>query len=524
MTLRLRDYQERAVRQVLERLDRRPILVAPTGSGKTVMAVEVARRLGRRVLWLAHRRELIEQAARHLRGLGAMVGIIKAGVEPTPLAPIQVASVQTLVRRLDDHVGDYGLVIIDECHHATADSYGRILDAFPNARRLGLTATPFRLDGRGLGDLFGELIVAAYTDELVAAGVLHAPRVWASRAPDLRGVWIVRGDYSPRGLAQRTNRPELIGDIVETWKRRAWGLRTVAFAVSVEHSRSIAAAFREAGVPAEHLDGATPEAERAAVLERLARGDTLVVSNCMVLTEGWDLPSLQCAIIARPTASLNLHLQMIGRIMRACEGKQGAIVLDHAGNHHVHGLVTRRLTYSLEPDHRTGEGDPLGLRRCRACGLFFEPTRWACPECGWAPQPSDYTQPQTAEGELVEFDDRDFAYRREVWRLLETERVAAGYAEGWSRYRFKERFGEWPVVANGELVDPASASLAEKRAVYEDLLRVAEAKGFKRGWAAHRYRDIFGVWPGGGIVSAARRERILAKMRGEAAEEDESPF
>lgn len=491
----LRDYQGRAVERAIDVLDRRPILVSPTGSGKTTMATQIVELLGVPTLWLAHRKELIDQAAARLAAHGMDVGIVMAGYERDPDAQVQVASIQTLARRDKPAAG---LIVVDECHHAAADSYQDILAHYADASLLGLTATPFRLDGRGLGDLFGELVVAAWPDELCAAGVLHKPRVWASKAPDLRGVRVVAGDYSIGALAKRTNTAELNADIVETWKQRAAGRRTVAFAVDIEHSQAITEAFQQAGVAAEHLDGGTPRAERHAILSRLARGETLVVSNCMVLTEGWDLPALGCAVVARPTASLNLHIQMIGRVMRACEGKDGAIVLDHAGNHHVHGLVTRRLNYTLT-DETVGSSEPLGLRRCGNCGLLFETGERRCPECGWEPQAEEGGQRHRpaihGEGELAEFDDSTFEYRREVWVQIEAQRLAAGYKPGWSYYRFSDRFGVAPIVAAGELVDPASATPEQKAEVYREFLRIAAAKGYQRGWAAYRFRDAFGHWP-----------------------------
>ena len=490
----LRDYQARAVEQVLQKIGRRPILVSPPGSGKTTMATEIVQRLGMPTLWLAHRKELIDQAAARLAAHGLDVGVVMAGCQSDPAAQVQVASVQTLARR---EAPPAGLVVVDECHHAAAETYQAILDTYGDAALVGLTATPFRLDGRGLGDLFGELVVAAWPDELCAAGVLHKPRVWASKAPDLRGVRVVAGDYSVGALAERANTAELHADIVETWKKRAAGKRTVVFAVDIEHSQAITEAFRQAGVAAEHLDGGTARAERDAILDRLARGKTLVVSNCMVLTEGWDLPALQCAVIARPTASLNLHLQMIGRVMRACDGKDGAIVLDHAGNHHVHGLVTRRLDYTLG-DGKVGFSEPLGLRRCSDCGLLFETGERRCPECGWEPQGEGRKRRRLAihgEGELAEFDDSSFDYRRQVWVQIEAQRQAAGYQAGWSYYRFFERFGVAPIVAGGELVDPSAASPAQKAEVYREFLRIAATKGYKPGWAAWRFRDAFGHWP-----------------------------
>ena len=176
----LRDYQRNAVDRVKAALDKRPILVAPTGSGKTVMAVALVQELGLPTLWLAHRKELIDQAASHLQSLGLWCGRIMSGYPTEPLAPVQVASVQTLVRRA---MPPAKLIIIDESHHATAGSYSRVLENYPNASVAGLTATPFRLDGRGLGDVFGEIVVAAYSDDLCKAGVLHDPKVYAGKSP-----------------------------------------------------------------------------------------------------------------------------------------------------------------------------------------------------------------------------------------------------------------------------------------------------------------------------------------------------
>jgi len=509
----LRGYQRKAVDRTKAALPARPVLVAPTGSGKTVMGVSVVEESGCQTLWLAHRAELVDQAAERLRAYGLWTGIIMAGRQTDPLAPVQVASVQTLVNRCRPMAG---LVVIDECHHATATTYADVLTGYPAAAVMGLTATPFRLDGNGLGDIFGEIVVAATTAELCEAGTLHRPRVYAASPPDLSGVKVTAGDYNARGAAQAMDTPEMSGDIIETWKKYAVGRRTVCFATTVHHSHDIARAFKAAGVPAEHLDGRTPKPMRTAILRRLAAGKTRVVSNCGVLTEGWDLPALECAIIARPTASLCLHLQMIGRVMRACPGKRGALVLDHAGNHHRHGLVTRGLAYDLAGTVRPTE--PLGLRRCGGCGLFFEPSRFACPECGWVPEARTYAERETipvhGEGELNLFDEGQegsFGYRSKWW---EHALMMAGYAISNARRSYRDRFGEWPVLAGGHLVDPPNATGDQKRTVHDDLLRIADFKGFKPGWAAYRYKDIFGVWPRTGAMTERRKDVLRSRLAG----------
>lgn len=508
-----RTYQRRAVDDVKSALHNRPLLVAPTGAGKTFMAAMLVRELNLPTLWLAHRQELIDQAARDLRHNDLHVGIIKAGIEPDPSAPVQVASIQTLRNR---RCPPAGLIIVDEAHHASAAGYRSAIDNYPSSVPVvGLTATPFRLDGRGL-DMFGQIIVSAYTDELVADGWLHAPRVFAGPAPDLRGIKSTGGDYNLKDLSKRMASTDP-ADIVKAWQQHCAGMRSVAFAVDVAESQRIAAAFTASGIAAEHLDGSMDPDARKGVLKRLAGGQTLVVSNCMVLTEGWDLPALSCAIVARPTASLNLHLQMIGRVMRAADGKAGCVVLDHAGNHHVHGLVTRRLEYSLDGSKKVGSLEPLGLRQCRQCFVLFESKLPACPECGWTPPPMERVTPETVgSGALVEFVE-DFDYRKNIWNLIEAEREANEFAEGWSVYRYRERFGASPVVAlidgRRELIDPKHATQDEKEAVYLGLLATAGMKSFVQGWASHRYREIFGVWPKG-FVSRAKIGEKWKEMTG----------
>lgn len=485
----------------------------------------------KRVLWLAHRKELIEQAAATLAPYcNYLTGIIMAGYPEAPMASVQVASVQTLIRR---SLPDADLIVVDEAHHATADAYTTIIKGYPDTPRIGLTATPFRLDGRGLGDVFGDLVVAAYTDDLCRQGVLHAPKVYAGHSPDLRGVKKSMGDYITSALVDRMNQKGLVGDIVETWRAKANGKKTVAFAVNVDHSKHIVEQFSEAGIRAEHIDANTPKVERAGVLARLRSGDTQVVSNCMILTEGWDLPALECAIIARPTASLNLHLQMLGRIMRAADGKDGCIVLDHAGNHHMHGQVTRRIEYSLN-GRIAGEKDPLGLRRCGACQLLFDPKLDACPECGWVPEKRETNIPQ-GSGVLGDFVE-DFTYRREMYRMWVSQAEDMGWRPGFAAYRYKERFGDWPVTADIgsglDLVDPDNALPEEKKDCFRQWSEFGAERGFKPGWAAHKYKDFFKVWPTGFVTEVReslgvkkdavdRANRLLAGVGAVATQEEE---
>jgi len=497
--LALRDYQERSVAQTLDCLSDNPILVAPTGSGKTVMGAEIVRRNGGRTLWVAHRQELIDQAGAALSNqTGCIVGYIKAGMAPDPSCEIQVASVQTLSRRSWPNVD---LVVIDECHHAIAQQYRSLLDHYAGVPIIGLTATPFRLDGRGLGSCgFRQIVVAAYTDNLCADGALHAPKVFAGRAPDLTGVSRWGGDYAAYELAERVKAEGLVGDIVETWLAKTPGRRTVVFATDIQHSQMIVDRFRAVGVTAEHIDGKASREERQAIAHRLRTGETTVVSNVAVWTEGFDLPSIEVAIVARPTASLCLHLQMIGRIMRSHDGKDSAVVLDHAGNHIVHGLVTRRIEYSLD-GRVAGNSEPLGMRTCPDCYLLVAAADRTCPDCGHEftaePRNRRNREVRNSDGDLVEYDENSFENKAAVYALLYAQAQASGFKPGWAAYRYKERFGEWPLAAEGMLIDPANATADQKRGVYLLLCQQAKEFGYKPGWAAHQFKERFGVWPHG---------------------------
>jgi DNA repair protein RadD len=330
----LREYQTGAIERLDERIAagvKRIIIVAPTGSGKTTIAAWIIMRAfgrGQRVLFCAHRRELISQSYNRLMQIGIpkemlsiMMSTDKRG---RPGAPVTVASVDTL-RNRDNPPAD--IVFVDECHRALAPTYRNISRHYSQAIHLGLTATPYRADGKGLKDAYDELLVVSSPQELIDHGYLVCPRVFAAKAPELAGIKIKQGDYDASALADAVDTKILIGNIVEHWQRLASGLRTVAFATSVQHSRNIAAQFVEHGIKAEHLDGTTPTDERDAILGRLDSGETLVVSNCGVLGEGWDQPSCKCAILARPTKSTGLYLQQAGRILRPWQG-QVAIILD----------------------------------------------------------------------------------------------------------------------------------------------------------------------------------------------------
>lgn len=473
--MQLRPYQEDAIRELDARIaagKRRIVVVAATGSGKTVIfACVVARAVtqGRSVLVVAHRRELIQQTYERLLRAGVreeQVGVLMANdSRRRPAAPVQVASIDTLRHRAKPPAD---LVIVDEAHRELARSYGEMRTHYPSAVHLGFTATPYRADNRGLGEFYDDLLLVASIGDLIAQGYLVEPHVFTvpkDRLPDLAGVRVRAGDYAQDQLDEAVDQARLVGDIVEHWCRHASGVRTVAFAVSVKHSRHIAERFREAGIAAEHLDGTTPTVERDAMLARLERSETLVVSNCGVLCEGWDQPSAKCAILARPTKSTGLYLQQAGRILRPWEG-QRAIILDHAGCAREHGLPQEEREFSLEPKpkRRRGESVEVPIRICDGCQAVLPARMRVCPECGFffteprpVPAEIDGQLVLARPGEHATSGDGDDAKRRprsewdrarqrtvfeQLWALARSKKHDAF----WVRARFVDRYGAPPPV------------------------------------------------------------------------------
>jgi DNA repair protein RadD len=289
----------------------RILLVAPTGAGKTVIAsaiIKTAVAGWGRVLVLAHRREIITQTSAKLHSLGISHGIIQAGLSPRPMESVQVASVQTLwqraVRTDTMQLPLANLLVIDECHHCPAQTYQKIIASYPEAILLALTATPCRGDGRGLGGIFQTIVECPQVAELMRQGYLVKTRCYAPTRPDLTGVRLQGGDYVESQLADRMDQPKLIGDIVTHWHKYGERRKTVCFAVNVSHSVHLCDEFIRSDVRAEHIDGGTPKKERDEVLKRLEAGETELVTNCMVLTEGWDMPEVGCCILARPTRKM----------------------------------------------------------------------------------------------------------------------------------------------------------------------------------------------------------------------------
>jgi DNA repair protein RadD len=459
----LRPYQSRALERIEDartRGVRRLLVVAPTGAGKTILIAELGRRFADGgVLVVAHRRELITQSYTKLLAAGlpeSSVGVLMAhDGRRRPAAPVQVASIDTLRHRPKPPAS---VVIVDEAHRELSNSYVALREHYRSAFHLGFTATPYRADNRGLGEFYEELLIVATIGELIALGFLVEPRVFTvpeGDLPSLAGVRVRRGDYDARELESAVDQTRLVGNIVEHWQKRAAGLRTVAFAVSVKHSQHIVERFVASGIRAEHLDGTTPAHERDAILARLDRGETLVVSNCSVLAEGWDQPSVKCGILARPTESTGLYLQQAGRILRPF-GDVGAIILDHAGCARAHQLPQHERQFSLDakPKRKRTEADEVSIRVCDGCQAVLPGRIRVCPECGYVFVVAGRAVPDELAGELVELTASDAARsppasrpptKKAIREADALEGRRAAFEQMWALARGKRKTSDWAV-------------------------------------------------------------------------------
>lgn len=473
--MQLRQYQINginALRTELRAGYKSVVLVAPTGSGKTVVSSEVMRSSvsrNKRVLFLAHRLQLIKQTCEKLCEFDLThkiyapekdIKLIRARqfrkfnkTHIDPFANIAVGTVQTVSRRLDK-IEEPDLIIIDETHLAIANTYQKIIEAFPDATVLGLTATPERLDGRGLGELYQRIVVLASPKEIADMGFLVPFRAFsASEVVNLANIKISMGDYDKKQLAEEMEKPRLIGNAVSHYKKLAHGRPTIAFCVSVRHAEQTAEAFRQAGYKAIAVSADSSEQEREDAIDGLANGNYDIVCNCGLYIEGMDQPCISCVILLAPTKSLSRYLQSVGRGSRPANGKTDCIILDHAGNVLRHGFPYDDREWSLEGAKKKSRGkkddEPeVNIVTCKECFAIFEKELSHCPACGTeVPKPKGREIAQE-DGELVEIDPNILKIQRKqenrAARTLE-ELIALGrsrnYAkpESWARLQLDIR-------------------------------------------------------------------------------------
>lgn len=391
-----------------------PLGVLPTGGGKTVCFSYLTSRLvtaGKRVCLMVHRDELVEQISKTLARFEVRHGLITAGALYDRRLLAHVASVMTLARRLDrTAVPDY--VIIDEAHHGAAATWQKIIAAWrkanPKLRVIGVTATPELLSGEGLGVMFDEMVLGLSTRELIELGRLSPYRLFApSQAVDLSGVHMQAGDFNRKELGAALDKPAIVGSAVGEYTKLLNGAPAVAFCVSVEHANHVAENFRAAGFRSMCIDGKMDKALRRDLVRDFGAGKLNVLTSCEIVSEGFDIPGIVGAILLRPTWSLAMYLQQVGRALRTAPGKEAAVILDHVGNSGRHGMPDDPRAWSLlGREERRGKKkseDEVACRQCQQCYAVSPAAASKCRECG-KPFPVKARQIEEVAGSLSEVE------------------------------------------------------------------------------------------------------------------------
>ena len=458
MQVTLRPYQQQAVAEIRGSYQagcRRALFVLPTGGGKTVVFTHIAERAamrGSRICILVHRQELVDQASRSLHAIGCNHGIIAAGYRQDLSHTVQVASVQTLARRLHQiPAGFFQLLIVDEAHHAVAGTWAKVLEHHQGGHVLGVTATPERLDGRGLGDQFEALIEGPDAGWLTEQGFLVPARIFAPPGIDLSGIKRFDTAKGRHEADDRLKQGQAMGDAVSHYRRtieHEHNGTAIAFCCSVAHADALAEAFRSQGIAAARLDGSMDRGERRRMIADLGAGVLKVLTSCDIISEGTDIPSVTGAILLRPTDSLGLHLQQIGRVLRPAPGKRHAIVNDHVGNSLRHGLPTDPREWSLEgrTKRKRAASDALPVKVCDQCFSTLHSAEPICPICGFVFPQQARRELVTIDGDLQELTAQEAArQRRQVVgkartrEELEAIRLERGYSRGWTDHILRAR-------------------------------------------------------------------------------------
>ena len=427
------------------------LIQAPTGSGKSQMGAAAAARAlsrGRRVFWITHRRELIKQVSRTLTQWEIEHGVVSAGFPAAYSREMQICSLDTLRRRFSN-VGIPGLIIWDEARHLAANTWKSVYERYPFAAHLGLDATPQRNDGKGLAEFFQEIVHGPSMRWLIDNGFLADYKLYAPESPDLSGLHTRYGDYVKSELEATFDKPAIIGNAIEHYRRFAPEARALVFCVSIKASQETADAFRAAGIPALHADGATATEIRDGILDDFTRGAIRVLCSVNLFTEGLDIAGVDCVIQLRPTQSRALYLQMIGRGLRPSPGKQRCLILDACSNWERHGLPTDPYDWQLTYDEesRRAQRKP-SVRICAACFCALPSQTQVCPECGYEfpPKPREIL---TKDGSLVELTPEEIERRQQRRR------------DGFERSQAQ---------------------------TLEQLQEIEKRKQYRPGWALHVYR------------------------------------
>jgi len=443
-------FQENGINMLRRSLStghKRPMYQSATGSGKTVVAgsiIESARAKDKKVGFIVPKIQLVDQASAHLDEIGIEHGVIQADHYRQNFAhPVQVISVQTLIRR--EVKWPFDLALVDEAHVKFSGLFD-LMKEWNKIPFIGLSATPFT---KGLGQIYDDLINPISIQELIEQGYLVDADAYGPSQPDMNGVKTTSGDYNQKQAAARANQTGLIANIVDTWKKLTPGEKTLCFATDVAHSKHIVERFRAAGVNAIHIDAYTDSADRRQAIRDFQHGDVDLLSSVGVLHTGFDAPCAKVAILARPTKSLSLHIQMIGRILRRFPGKEKGIILDHAGNIERLGFHTDPTPTELDDGKgKTDQADPTAPKpiKCPVCFALKPPKTQVCPCCGYSFRKINNIREEAGELKEIKRANREMTpqQKMEFYGGLKHYARQKGYSEGWASHKYREKTGVWP--------------------------------------------------------------------------------
>lgn len=429
------------------------LIQSPTGSGKTALTTDMlgtASRRGHSSVFLVHRRELVKQSVRAFDKNNVYAGVIAASFPEEPRAHVQIASIPTYIRRYQ-RLRSPVFCVWDECHHLAAKNWTKLFNAFPNAFHVGLTATPQRLDGKGLDDHFEVMVQGPTVGWLIENKYLSPYRLYAPTSLSMEGVHTRMGDFVKSEVTEIVDKPKITGDAISHYRRLCPDARNVVFCVSIKHSEHVAEQFRAAGIQAEHVDGNTDALTRDGAIGRFHRGETKILCNVDLFGEGFDVPAIEAVTMLRPTQSLGLYLQQVGRGLRKSPGKEQTIILDHVGNVQRHGLPDEEREWRLEgrdtDSRRSNSEDGPAVKICPKCFAAQFSGGEQCKFCG-NPFEKKPRVVEEQEGELVEVDPAMIRKQRAMEQavaqtfedLVELGRER-GYknARGWAKHVFHAR-------------------------------------------------------------------------------------
>lgn len=450
-----------------------PLVQSPTGSGKTIMFSWICQAVfqkGKRCLILTHRREILEQTIKKLFAFGLTCGQVASGMHQTRDL-IQVTMVGTLINRMQ-YIEKPDLLIVDECHHSTSPTWSKILNYFYDVPRIGFSATPERLDGQGLGDLFDIMIHGPQVAELVKLGFLSEPHIFSSEKATNKKYHMKRGDFDKEEQTTEMSKRVIVGDVIDHKRKFLRNLPTVTFCPSIKHCQIMNDNFNDSGIKSMVIHGKLKKEPRENMIKSLSDGTIENINSCEVISEGVDIPVIAGAILLRRTMSLALYLQQVGRALRVYPGKKGAIILDHCGNVFIHGHVLDDRAWSLNQEKRKAKKEKAPeITRCPSCLLILPGKPLKCVACG---HDFEYEAAQAREDNIEQIEG-------ELSKILPSQMV-----EGETR-NLAEFVSRLQGMDKGKR-HKAMWAMAHQLGDKDKIRALSKMVGYHRNWIEH-------VWP-----------------------------